>query len=406
MNYCTKCGKEIPDGESKICDECKNSLLADLEDAPEEIEEKSSKKPKEKKEKKPLSPKVKIALAILVILVIVAGSIFAYFKFFRANTIGQTIGNNNNNYGYATSQGDWIYYMSFNDDATGVAIYKIRQNGEDNTLLAEGDWEVLSLNAVGDYIYFIAFETVTDEDGNSATANRIYKMSLDGTELTVINDCEFSEYCYAIYVINDTIYYIGEDYNIYSMDTNGENVTQITENECGYTGITDKYILYNDFPENPESETDLITYIMDIDGSNVREINGERLYNPNIIDDYIYYVNEENTEIHRINIDGTDDTLIYETTAYNMNVSGDWIYYMDYESYDADTEVGVLCIYRVKTDGSEQETVLTFDNYSQVINIVDDWIYYTDYDDEGYYIGMIKTDGSEKVNLYTYQFSY
>ena len=27
---CTKCGKEIPDGENKLCEECKNSLLTDL----------------------------------------------------------------------------------------------------------------------------------------------------------------------------------------------------------------------------------------------------------------------------------------------------------------------------------------------------------------------------------------
>ena len=27
---CTKCGKEIPDGENKLCDECKNSLLSDI----------------------------------------------------------------------------------------------------------------------------------------------------------------------------------------------------------------------------------------------------------------------------------------------------------------------------------------------------------------------------------------
>ena len=30
MNYCTRCGKEIPEDAGKLCDECKNSLLTDI----------------------------------------------------------------------------------------------------------------------------------------------------------------------------------------------------------------------------------------------------------------------------------------------------------------------------------------------------------------------------------------
>ena len=31
MQYCTKCGKEISDGDNKICDECRNNVLSALE---------------------------------------------------------------------------------------------------------------------------------------------------------------------------------------------------------------------------------------------------------------------------------------------------------------------------------------------------------------------------------------
>ena len=51
MNFCTKCGKEIPDGDNKLCDDCKNTLLTDIENE-EESKFKVSEKQETKKEKK------------------------------------------------------------------------------------------------------------------------------------------------------------------------------------------------------------------------------------------------------------------------------------------------------------------------------------------------------------------
>ena len=87
--------------------------------------------------------------------------------------------------------------------------------------------------------------------------------------------------------------------------------------------------MYNDYPENPESETDFVTYIMNLDGTNSRIINGERLYNPNIVGNKIYYVNGDNSEIHRVDVNGENDTVIYKSPAYNMNVSDGYIYYLN-----------------------------------------------------------------------------
>ena len=45
---CIKCGKEIPDGENKLCDECKEKLLEDVASEKEQDID----VPKDKEEKK------------------------------------------------------------------------------------------------------------------------------------------------------------------------------------------------------------------------------------------------------------------------------------------------------------------------------------------------------------------
>lgn len=410
---CTKCGKEIEDSESKICEECKRNLLTNLQSEPEETKE-SSKKIKVKKEKSKSNNKLKKMLIILFITIVLICTIvginyktdFITKYIIGNNVVGINVGNNSNNFGYANIQKGWIYYMSLSEDSMEISINKIKTNGTKKTVLAQKDWEVYSINVVGNYIYFVAFEPVaeTEETTSEYKNNKIYRMTTDGKELTVINDNDFSDDCISIYVIKDKVYYIGSDYNIYSMDTNGEKKTKINDNETGYIGVTDKYILFNDYPENPQSETDYITYIMDLDGSNIRAVNGNRLYNANIVGNYIYYVNEDNNEIRRINMDGTNDIKIYSTRAYNMNVYGDYIYYLDYKTANTENADEPICIHRVKKDGTEHEVIVEMENYSYFINIVGNWIYYTDHNDNSYYINLLKTDGTDKINLYTYNY--
>ena len=417
MNNCTKCGREIPDGDDKLCEECKKSLLTDIENENKDeskfeiAKNQKDNKKKIKSEKNNKTKKINkklCAIAILIFIIVLLAVLELTTKcftnlIFTNNKVGISIGNNNNNFGYANKQGNWIYYMTLSEDATKIDINRIKSDGTSKEVIKENDWEIYSINAYKDYLYFIAYEEVQDED--TYQNNKIYKMSLDGKELTVINDNHFSDDCKNIYVTNDRVYYIGENYNIYSMDLYGGDRKLVSKNDTGYIGITDKYILYNDFPENPESETDFVTYIMNIDGTDARPLTGKRIYNPNIVGNQIYYVNGENSEIHKIGVDGKNDTVVYKSPAYNMNVSGDYIYYLNYKNENADSEDEPVCIHKVKVDGTDHQIVCEMTNYSSFINIAGDWIYYTDHDDNNYYINMIKSDGSDTITLYHYGLS-
>ena len=411
MNYCTKCGKEIPEGDNKYCDDCKNSLLTDIDEDNKFEIKKDQKVEKEAKPKK-TGKIIGIIVAIVIVLAII-GSVCLEIStgmishiITGKNVIGIDVGNNNNNLGCANIQGNWIYYMSLANDGMEIALNKVKTDGTEKQVLVQKDWEIYSINVVGNYMYFVAFEP-TDEVEAEATStayqkNRIYKMSLDGKELRVINDGHFSNEGVSIYVIKDRIYYVGENYNIYSMDTEGGDRKKINDNQTGFVGITDKYILYNDYAENPTNEYDFVTYIMNLDGSNARAVNGKRLYNPNIVGDTIYYVNSENNAIHKVKVDGSGDEKVFESRAYNMNVQGDWIYYLDYKDEEASD---VVCIHKVKTDGTEHQIIVEMENYTSFINVLGDWIYYTDHSDNSYFINLIKTDGSDTITLYEYNFN-
>ena len=414
---CTKCGKEIPDGENKLCEECKNSLLTDLgNEEDNKFEIKKEQNPK--KEKAPKKKCKKGFIATIIFLIVAITVIVLEFTtgmlsdlVFKTNTVGIDIGNNNN-MGFATIQGEWIYYMSLSENGMEIALNKVKTDGTENQVLVQKDWEIYSINVVGNYLYFIAYEPTEDneklEETSTPTAyrhNKIYKLSTDGKELTVINDGHFSPESMSIYVVKDRIYYVGENYNVYSMDTYGGDRTIVSDKEAGFIGITDKYILYNDYPENPKDETDFVTYIMNLDGTNARLINGKRLYNPNIIGDTIYYVNSENTAIYKVNIDGTGDEKVYDSKAYNMNVNGEYIYYLNYKEITEGYTDDRLCINKVKVDGTGHEVILELENYTKFINILGDWIFYTDHADNVYYINLTKTDGSETLNLYKCDFN-
>ena len=411
---CTKCGKEIPDGENTLCEDCQKKELEEKEvktemvenaekDSVQEVKEEKKDHKKEKKtenknevKKDDQSKNIKIAGAIIAVIIVLAIILIGFFVIAGKNKVGNTIGNIRN-YGYAVRQGGWIYYLSPNEGSTQSGIFKVKPNGSGKKELYMGSMDILSMNVVGKYIYFIGIssEAYSEED---TLDNKIYRMKTDGSDLTVINDNEFNDNCYEIYVINNSIYYIGVDANIYKMKLDGSNKEMVAENGTGYLGISDKYIVYNKtLDDNPDG---YVTYIMNLDGSNARPIiEGKRLYSINIDGKYIYYTNEEKV-VYRTKIDSNQEELITEKTAYNLNLEGKYLYFLNYA--DIENEDYTVCIYRIKTDGSmkEPENIKQLEQYSSFINLVDGWVLYMDGNDTSAFINMTKVDGKKEVQLY------
>ena len=420
--YCIKCGKEIPDGENDVCEDCKKKVLEEIENEEKETEkvENEKKKVEEKKVDKNVAKKEKrkkdnskkkekkseakkdnksdkdkksnkkniiiAGIAILVVILVLIGCFLIIPRFAQKPT---TIGNIRN-YGYTTVKGNWIYYIAPNEDSTQIGIFKIKTNGQEKQQIYMGDSNILSMNVKGNYLYFIGIgpEEYSQED---ASDNKIYRMKTDGTDLQVINDNEFHNACLEMYVINNSIYYIGTDQNIYKMKLDGSNRELVSDNGTGYLGITDKYIFYN-FDETGNEE--YVTYMMDLDGSNPRPIiEGKRLYSIDVKDDYVYYTNPDK-ELFRTKMGSNEEERYTDIVAYNLNLNGKYLYYLNYEN-----DTNVVCIYRVKADetSAKPEKIKAMDNASQFINVIDDYVYYMDYNDESGFINLVKRDGSEEI---------
>lgn len=404
--YCTKCGKEIPEGENKVCEECQKKLLKEIvseeknENVKKEekkVEKKTTEEPKDKK-------KNNYVIVVCMVVIIIALLIAVLLDYTKNRDIGNTIGNIRN-YGYAAISDEWIYFLSPNEDSSNVGIFKVRTDGTDKTELFmntdDSEQEIVSINVAGNYVYFIGI--VSDESNETDSVdNKVYRMRTDGSDKEVINDNEINNDCYEIYVINGYVYYIDTDANVARMNLDGSNKTVVSENGTGYLGLTDEYIIYNTL-ENEDSD-DYVTYIMDINGDNPRPIiEGKRLYSVNIENGYVYYTNEEK-QIYRTKIDSNEEELIYNTTAYNLNVNNGYAYFLNY--LDAENQDYTVCIFKVElvpeAEGEKTaENLMELETYSSFLNIVGDWAIYMDSDDTSGFINMVKIDGSgETKQLY------
>ena len=360
--------------------------------------------------------RVVVLLLLIAVTALILGIFIKRGVFEKENTVGNSMGNIRN-YGYATYQKGWIYYVAPTDDnIKSVGVFKSRIDGNSKKQLKPEDWKdnwnVMSLNVVGDYIYFITTEAKsTTSDNNEETVNsdsidnRIYKMKIDGTELTLLNDNEFNDESYSIYVVNDKIYYIGSDLNIYSMDLNGENRVALGNKQTGFLGVNDKYILYNDYPETITEQTtnkDFITYIMDLDGNNIRTVNGKKLTSACMIDDYIYYTNE-NKYLCKVKVDGSDDQVLVEKATYNLTSSKNYLYFFTYK--DEANKDFTVCLTRVSPSGNNLNIIKELDKYSQFLNIVKESAFYMDSVENHGYIYLYNHNDGKKYELYSVDYN-
>lgn len=278
---------------------------------------------------------------------------------------------NINNSGYVAEDAEWVYYDNPDD---GWALYKVRKNGEDKTLIDED--EAFYINVAGDWIYYV------DDSSNSS----LYKIRTDGTEKERL----LRVGCYSVTVYKDWIYYITEDDGyIYRIRTDGTENTLIEGgHQCYdlniygdrlyYAATSDDYVRCGIYSANADGDEKL------------RLINGYCYY-VNVADGWIYYQNDsEYGYIYKIRTDGTEETRLNEEDSYDLNVYDGWIYYTLYNA-ETDTTEG-MC--RIKTDGTGRTFMNSEDCYD--LNIADGWIYYLTYDGKinRYFLFKCRVDGT------------
>lgn len=334
-------------------------------------------------------------IAILAILEFTTGSLsnLLYINSGMGNSVG-----NISNCGYSVAKDDFIYYVAPSEDMNTTNIYKVKNGSSEFETIFNGNYDIRALNIQGNKLYFISisYDDTSDED---AVDNKIYKMNLDGSDLTVINDNEFAYDYYDMYIVKNRIYYVGEDHNVYKMDLNGGNRELVAETGTGFLSLNEKYIIYN--KEN-EDGSDYITYIRPINGKDEKQLTGTRIFTPDIVGEYIYYLNDKQN-IAKINVNGGEEEIVFDGSAYNMNIYNDNIYYLNYK--DEQNEDYAVCIYKININGGEPELIKEFSYYSSFIDIVNDYIYYMDMDEEKAFINLVNINDTSEIRLYEWSYN-
>lgn len=386
------------------------------------VEVEGENKAKKKSKKTNIITKLLIALIIVVVVLgvieLTTGGVSktvnkAKYALLRVMGKSESVGNtvaNIRNFGYEVTDGKYLYYMAPSADASTIGIYKVSLDDltGDKELLTEGVFEVLSLNYMDGYLYFITMASPEDEDSEDTVDNKICKMTITGEDLTVINDNEFNNDCYEIYVVDNKVYYIGENECIYYMDLDGDNKTQLNDDGFGYMGVTEDYIFFTNVEEvesedSEEATTQNVTYVMNLDGTNKHAIlEGQYLYNISVVGDYVYY-QTENGYPSKVKIDGTDNTMISDEVAYSMVVCEEGIFYYNY--YTVDGTTAGIALYKMDLDGSNKTLLTKLEGYSEFLCEFDNWIFFSDFGEEEGRFEVISKDGNQTIVLYRLAFS-
>ena len=374
-----------------------NKKMSDIdEDEVFEKKEKSKVMEKIAKHKKKILIGICVVLIIAVVAVLYVTGVFS--NLLTRNQIGNTIGNIAN-CGYAVENDGYIYYVSPSEDMTSTSISRVQVGSTDAEVIYSGAYDIRALNIIGNKIYFVSLTIPENTVDNSQLDAKIYKMNLDGSEQTVLNDNDFAYDDYNMYVLNNKIYYIGTDKNVYKMDLNGGNRNLVAETGTSLLAMNQEYIIYN--KEN-EDGSDYISYIRKLDGGEERAINSSRIYTPSIYEGYIYYINSDD-KLVKSPVEGGDEETVLDSAVYNMNISDGTIYYLNYK--DEAAEDYTVAIFKQKLDGGEPEMLKELSNYSSFLDVVAGYTYYMDMDDEKAFINLVNCENGETITLQEWSFN-
>ena len=239
-------------------------------------------------------------------------------------------------------QGDWLYGVIDTEgglcDYISPYIFKIRTNGEDFQMLADGiDFTIYDGN-----IYYMKQEFSEDQ---GYFKSGIYKMSLDGEDEECITDSktieEFTVYKSRIYYVN----YVNDIYYLESVDMAGG------PEEIICSGDVDSWMNCLQGESN---------YIYFNDGGNIYKVDitsGEKSTvlegadMQGISPGYIYYTDDSG--LYRMSFsDGSEECIMSGNSMWYIRINGDYMIitgnYFNEKNYDENT-AKYLC--RLNGDG-------------------------------------------------------
>lgn len=285
-------------------------------------------------------------------------------KYDPERTYGNT-DSNLNNHGFASIQGDWIYF------GTSTGVYKTKTDQSKTVRLCDAV-SGYYINVSGAWVYFVDSRT-----------HQLYKVRTDGTDFQRFGD----QKAYSLSVVSGYAFYTTASYSnsLYKTPVDKFEPTEIIKEDmsifdpCVYEGR----IYYRYY---------LDRYSTDLNGQNkicYGEGSSQGMF---FYDGYIY----TSGNLTKEKLDGSFKQKLVERGAMNVTAENGWLYYTDY--YDNNK------LYKIKTDGTSKQ--LVYDGYCDKLSVAGNWIYFylgVNFDKDGKVVALkrykIKTDGTKLQEL-------
>ena len=281
--------------------------------------------------------------------------------------LGNTNGNIRNR-GLAAIQNDWIYFQNDNDKNS---LYKMRLDGSDRTKL--NDEYSRNINIIGDWIFYI----------NKISASQIVKIRTDGTDRQIVSPPD--NWVNQFIISDGGIYYITPgDLYVYRMSLDGNQHGVILLDTVNNFNIEGDVIYYTRWSDSNK------IYSIHKNGSSNTQLNTDRSSAMSVDDNWIYFSADLN--FYKMRIDGTETTKLTNDNLISINISDDWIYYTAGSTqawaggYNPDKG-----LYKMRLDGSEK--TMLCDGSVRYINVVGDLIIFETFTDD-WTLYKVNTDGT------------
>lgn len=253
--------------------------------------------------------------------------------------LGNSIGNINN-WGYAVEGEDYIFYV---DDYINIVRTDKTFSGKldliDNR--GQGGLAISQLNVIDDWIFY--------DKGTS-----LNRMRIDGTNNQTLYN---SGYISDINIKGNWIYFINyeDNYNLYKMDLNGQNLTRLSKDKINNFAIYGDRLYFSHFNFFEPNDEDAYVESMTLDGSERRielELVADKL---SIHKGYFYYLGFDDKLYRNEMNNGKGPEILVDDLVSTYIITDFGIFYSKEHNDDFYDSKG---LYKIEFDGSEGSLVL------------------------------------------------
>lgn len=202
---------------------------------------------------------------------------------------------------------------------------------------------------------------------------------------------------------NDVIYFSNPDdhYSLYSMTSDGKNLTKMTNDYVTYINADDHYVYYIRNNVLGSAQSSIFRWNtnslcrLDKNGGEPEVLEADPCIYACLSGNYIYYLHyteDKGTTLYKIKIDGTERKEVLRASYIMCDAVGTYIYYSGVE-HDHN-------LYRLDTTTDSISTIFTGNTYNPILS--GDGIYFMDCDDN-YSLAKVDLATGTKTTIIPYR---